>query len=388
MRHKYHYELYFDKIWKFHVAAYNIRDILLIPHKLGKAFAIAKSNVTYYPEKKRKSFRERLIDNIIWVFKNLESNSYYYSYGLDVKDFRKAEDFMPFREFKLQREGAHYLYQSKYRFSGQIILRDKYIFNCYLAEALGKQYVPHLIGLISNGYIQLHESKNTVSLEEYLTEDKRFFCKLLDGECADEAFLIEVNNGQITNGNRKITIQELKKAIGNATMIVQDVVEQHEAVNRINPYCVNTIRIITIRGNSGRIHVFAASMRFGTKKDSFVDNRAVGGSAVGIDENGRLKKYGYQHQQFGSRIDRHPVTGLIFEGYQLPYWDEIVKLVTNAHKAIINVQSVGWDVAITPTNPLLIEGNDNWEIQNPQDSHGGLKKQWYRCINDEGDNEW
>ncbi len=383
MKHKYHYELYYDRIWKLHLWGYNVRDVLLIPHKLIKAVSVARSNVTYYPEKERKNFCERLADNIVWVFKNLESNSYYNSYGLDIKNFRKAEDFMPFREFKLQREGAHYLYQNKYRFSGQIILRDKYIFNCYLAEALGKQCVPKLVGLISNGQIHIHDTKENVSIEQFLQKDKRFFCKLLDGECAEGAFLIEVKDGRIRNGNVDITIEELKNSIGNATMIAQEVIEQHEAVNKINPFCVNTIRIITIRGNSGNIHVFAASMRFGTKKDSFVDNRAVGGSAVGIDEYGRLKKYGYQHKQFGSRIEKHPVTEIVFEGYQLPYWDKIVALVEKAHRAVINIQSVGWDVAITPTNPILIEGNDNWEIQNPQDSHGGLRERWYKLINDE-----
>ena len=91
-----------------------------------------------------------------------------------------------------------------------------------------------------------------------------------------------------------LSINGIKKAVSGGRYILQNVVEQHELVNRINPSCINTIRIITIRGKSGAINVFAASMRIGVSKDSFVDNRAAGGMAVGITEEGKLKKYGFQ----------------------------------------------------------------------------------------------
>ena len=103
--------------------------------------------------------------------------------------------------------------------------------------------------------------------------------------------------------------------------------------------------------------------------------------AVGINPDGKLMKYGFQHAELGGRNEKHPITGDIFEGYQLPYWKEVIELVKTSHKAIIGLQSIGWDVAITPSGPVLIEGNDNWEIANPQDAIGGLKKKWYELIN-------
>ena len=38
-----------------------------------------------------------------------------------------------------------------------------------------------------------------------------------------------------------------------------------------------------------------------------------------------------------------------------------------------SIYSVGWDIAITENGPLFIEGNDNWELQAIQRTHGGLK---------------
>jgi len=374
------WELHLDEIWNRSRFCYCLKDFCFIPYKILLGFKIAKQP-TYYPEYTRKSYLERVWDNVVWAFKYLEPNVYYNSYGLDVKGFHKLEDYMPYRQFKLDREGALYLFPEKYRFSYQILVRDKYIFSCYLSSALGACAVPKTLAVIQNDEVVIEPSKEKLSIDEYFSTDKRVICKIIDGECADSVLLLTVKDRKITNGNDPISISELKNIFEGNRYLVQEVVTQHDDVNKINPYCVNTIRIITVRGKSGEINVLAASMRIGAKKDSFVDNRAAGGMAVGIQEDGKLMKYGFQHAELGGRNEKHPVTGLVFDGYQLPYWSEVVSLVKNAHKAIIGLQSIGWDVAITPNGPVLIEGNDNWEIANPQDSIGGLKKKWYELIN-------
>ena len=381
MKHKYPYELYMDRVWKRQLIGYWFRDMIRMPRMFRTAFRFAKLP-TYYPELERKGYAARVWDNIKWTLKNKDVNGYYTSYGLDIKNFRNPDDFMAFREFKLNREGAFCLYPDQYRFDSRILLRDKYMFSCYLSSAIGEKYIPKTIGQIRDDMVEVQDTKEIVSIEEFFSQDRHLICKKIDGECADCVMLLTSHDGKITNGSEPITIREIEDAAHGGRMLLQEVVTQHEDVDRINPYCINTIRIITLRSDSGKIHVFAASIRLGTVKDSFVDNRAVGGAAVGIDENGKLKKYGFQHAKYGTKISQHPVTGTVFEGYQLPYWNEVVDLVKKAHRAIINVQSIGWDVAITPIGPVLIEGNDNWEIANPQDAHGGLKKRWYELLND------
>ena len=59
----------------------------------------------------------------------------------------------------------------------------------------------------------------------------------------------------------------------------------------------------------------------------------------------------------------HPYSGIKFSEFTVPFWDEIKDLVVYAHKHLYNMYSAGWDVAITPYGPLLIEGNSRWDMR-------------------------
>jgi hypothetical protein len=53
----------------------------------------------------------------------------------------------------------------------------------------------------------------------------------------------------------------------------------------------------------------------------------------------------------------HPETGKTIQGFKIPYWEEMIELVEKASKVVSEVGYIGWDVAITPNGPILIEGN-------------------------------
>jgi hypothetical protein len=55
--------------------------------------------------------------------------------------------------------------------------------------------------------------------------------------------------------------------------------------------------------------------------------------------------------------DRHPTTGAKVSGRPLSHWPAIVELAKSAHRAFIDRTIVGWDIALTDTGPILIEGN-------------------------------
>ncbi len=52
------------------------------------------------------------------------------------------------------------------------------------------------------------------------------------------------------------------------------------------------------------------------------------------------------------------MTGIKFEGFKLPYTEEIKALVKKAALVLPDFRYVGWDVCITPDGPLIVEGND------------------------------
>ena len=55
--------------------------------------------------------------------------------------------------------------------------------------------------------------------------------------------------------------------------------------------------------------------------------------------------------------ERHSTSGVKFDGFKIPYWDEIKQMVCEAAMVNPDVKVVGWDVAISNKGPLLIEAN-------------------------------
>jgi hypothetical protein len=64
--------------------------------------------------------------------------------------------------------------------------------------------------------------------------------------------------------------------------------------------------------------------------------------------------------------DRHPVTGVAITGRSVPYWDAVAALAERAHRVTRDRVLVGWDIAITPSGPLLLEGNSYADVHYPQ----------------------
>lgn len=365
------------------VAAAITKDILLFPKRVVSISKVI-NKPTYYPEMERKTKREMWWDNFVWLCKNNEVNELYTSFGMDVKGFRELDDFIPHREFCVKRNlGNQREIQSitgDYNYI--VLLRDKYLFASYLSSTIGEEYIVPTVALISQGKAYLAEKKQWTDPSVLLKEGSRLVYKIVDGECADGVMLVEVKDDLVSVDNQSYTKEGFIDSLKGKRYLVQNVVEQHEAIRKFGTKSVNTIRVVTIKGKSGVVNLFAAFLRLGVSADSFVDNRAVGGLGVGVDlNNGTLMKYGFPHDAFGVKLDEHPLSHIKFEGYKLPFWQETVDLVSKAHQQFYEIQSIGWDVVLTERGPVLLEGNDDWEISGPQDTSGGLKERWKEEVN-------
>lgn len=367
------------QVTKFLREVYRIlRDIMLFPQNILRIARLI-NNKTYYPEKERKSKWKRIAENILYLLKYHEVNIYYNSYGLDVKDFHDENNYIPYRKFVLNRDIGNqkikWTETGKYNYI--VLLRDKYVFSAYLASTLGKQYIPQNIGILDNENVFLLEMNMWVSCEEFFSRTFRYVFKKIDGECAEGVYLVKVSEGIVEHNGVKENWKEFCNRVSDNRILIQKIIQQHERVAILNPNCVNTIRIVTLSNKKREIAVFSAFLRLGVAKDSFVDNRAKGGVGVGINlDTGCLKTYGFAHDAFGTKLEAHPLTGVIFKDYQIPYWEEVKKLAEDAHKQFYELQSIGWDIAVTPTGPIILEGNDDWEIGGPQDVEGGLRQKW------------
>jgi hypothetical protein len=111
----------------------------------------------------------------------------------------------------------------------------------------------------------------------------------------------------------------------------------------------------------GDARVIAAALRIGLGQAP-VDNFSQGNLAAPIDlTTGRLGPAVYKQQRSG-RLAAHPVTGSRIEGREVPDWNRAVAMLEAAAAATPFNPVQGWDVAFTPSGPVIVEANGRWDL--------------------------
>lgn len=135
--------------------------------------------------------------------------------------------------------------------------------------------------------------------------------------------------------------------------VAEEAIVQHGAMASLNPSCVNTLRLITITVD-GECELVGAVLKVGNGSD--VDNMGAGGLCAPIDMASGVVS-GSACVRKEQRHEVHPLTGVRFEGFEIPFFGEAKELVRRASAVVPQVRFVGWDVAITENGPVLVEGN-------------------------------
>ncbi len=179
---------------------------------------------------------------------------------------------------------------------------------------------------------------------------------------------------KLNRNNLKADIENISPFIIDQGYIHEEVILQHDIINKIHHKSINSIRLLTYIDKNKKTNIIVAYMRFGIG-DSVVDNVSSGGFQVGINlDSGTFHEKGYQDMEFGGYVFyAHPNSGFVFKDAKVPYFKEVCEL---AHKAsdFLPDRIIGWDIAITPNGPLLIEANEYPSIFAPDIIYGGLMK--------------
>ena len=149
------------------------------------------------------------------------------------------------------------------------------------------------------------------------------------------------------------------------SFVIQERVRNHPELVRLSgTEYLQTVRIMTFIDRDGECHLFYAHFKpivGGNVIDNYDHGRTGNLLAEVSPESGtlepavRLAKSGMGLET----VRTHPKTGLVFEGFQIPMWAEACALVREAAFKFLPCRAFGWDVALTPDGPLLIEANWN-----------------------------
>lgn len=142
--------------------------------------------------------------------------------------------------------------------------------------------------------------------------------------------------------------------------VLQPCLTNHSTIKNLSKGRLSTVRFMTTRAEPNHpAKPLLAVLRIPVG-DSIADNFDAGGIAAPIDlvqgtcGRGVRKKAKYPLQP----VAVHPDTGAELEGLKLPFWNETLALALRAHNALSSQMPViGWDIAILPEGPILIESN-------------------------------
>jgi len=194
------------------------------------------------------------------------------------------------------------------------------------------------------------------------------------GKSINIALISSVNNSLLIGEKPIIEFLEQSFLIKD-TIYCEDFIYQHDSINEISSSGVNTLRIITVVTKSKTIDIIGAIFRISV--ESPIDNYSAGNLAAEIDiktgvvATGGIRKRSacdYYH-------DIHPITNKQIKGFKIPFWEETIEMIKKAAIIVPEVRTVGWDIAITNTGPILIEGNSQWNKDTFQIPAGKGKKE-------------
>lgn len=136
-------------------------------------------------------------------------------------------------------------------------------------------------------------------------------------------------------------------------VLIEERILQHADLEAIAPGTANTTRVTTFVGDDGTVEIINMAQKFGRGQVS--DQASFGGFYTALHEDGKAMGMGYSVD--GHLFETHPDTGFRIADFQLPMMDEVRALITEVALVVPQVRYVGWDIVVTPTGPVLVEGN-------------------------------
>lgn len=343
---------------------------IILPVELILHYGSYVNKKSYFPDTELKNKFRIFFEQLFFILRTGEINKDYFLFGFDRKsknDFNEYVTWLNFTHARNKKNHRHdQMHYDPYNYI--CLLRDKFLFESF-CKNVGIN-TPANIGMISEGELYLLEEKVFVPIETIQTMEIDAFCKRnasYGGGVKQDVFMLSVSGGILYINNIKSTFESLKQKLKKDTWVIQERIKnQAPWLARFHPQSINTIRIVTVKTASS-IDIIYSSSRMGIN-NSFVDNYSSGGIVVGIDPvSGTLFRWGmFKTGSGGKRCERHPNSDIVFEGYIIPGWNEIVDYVKKAHKLFYGLHSIGWDICLTDEGIMVIEGNDNWDTTGAQ----------------------
>jgi Sugar-transfer associated ATP-grasp len=331
---------------------------------------IAKLTLELLRDPERKSILKIIGELIRLLVLYKEMPTHYFSRYLFKRKIVNVTQYLPNK----------FLYKLKAKFNDALareLLEDKLLFDTYF-----RQFHIPVLGVVA------HNQQNIFSFQgqEQAIDTAEVFTawlkKLFDKIQDDSIFIKKTKHSYHGDNIHKVYKNELDHEVAMADLfstlkheayLFQRTATQHTQLTAFNPSCLNTLRIDTFIDKEGKAEVISAYLRTNIA-NHYIDNDRKSGCEISIDlEAGKLKKHGYLALKYnGLKMpDHHPTSNMVFESFLIPAFNEAIYLALQAATHVPALRLVGWDVAISPAGPVLVEGNPDYYIPSSDMAYGG-----------------
>ena len=172
----------------------------------------------------------------------------------------------------------------------------------------------------------------------------------IDSGGGKKVIVFNVLNGVTSYNN--FTVEQLLLLYKN-DFIIQEFLEQSNAMRLLNPTSLNTLRVISYLNRDG-VNILRVAARIGGL-NSEIDNYKAGGLLCNVDENGQFGSFGCTKR---GEIKENTFNGAKLSECSVPNFGLVVKMIKAMHIKIPYFKMVSWDIAINKDDkPVLIEYN-------------------------------
>jgi hypothetical protein len=297
----------------------------------------------------------------------------FYRHGLDAQAYYMFELYRP--EYWSKAGGYLTRYETKNGimklltwqlsdYEHRTILADKLEFAAF-CKGIGVP-TPPLLGIARDGVLTLEEGA-----AEKLDQDLFIKPVKSKGSRGIDVFS-STGPGRYRDkaGNeidRATLMERVAERSRTQALMVQRRLSNHPAIADLAEQSLMAIRVITCKSDLDQNAIVTyAFVRIITRLEPSWPVTYELGIAVDL-ETGKLgPATGDKEKWLLEWWDVHPVTKAQVSGRTLPHWGEIKAIALKAHNAAQGRLLVGWDIAVTPDGPRLLEGNSYPDVDFPQ----------------------
>ena len=159
-------------------------------------------------------------------------------------------------------------------------------------------------------------------------------------------------DGTDNNGLKIIDCNEKNIFEKYHSYLLEEIIIQNKKLDELYDKSVNSLRVFTFYDGKS-VHILQSILKIGN--NSITDNFSSGGMYAFLNDLGIVITPAIDNEDNIYGI--HPLSKKQILGFQIPHFDKVIKLVTDAAKEVPQIKYVGWDIAILEDDVCIIEGN-------------------------------